>query len=140
MKKLIIMLLLGAFLGICMTVYLREESADAAVGLGWTKANGLGIGTRMNGWNRFQVHPTTGALVAIGTATTGNLWQIDATDLTSGNALRINCDNDYLTTGAYINLLGGIAGGVSRWKVAEDGAQTISSIVATTQSLSITNN
>jgi hypothetical protein len=73
------------------------------------------------------------------TITTGQLGVFNALALTSGDAIRIVLDNDALTTGNYINCLGGSSANTTVFEIGEDGATTITSAVATTNSLSITN-
>ncbi len=74
-----------------------------------------------------------------GSTVTGTVMDILSTGLTSGSALRIRLDNDNLTTGKYINCLGGASYDTAVFTIGEDGATTITSAVATTNSLSITN-
>lgn len=64
--------------------------------------------------------------------------QIAGAALTTGDGLQIAAVDATLNGGKYLNLLGG-AGATAVFTVAEDGVTAITSTVATSQSLSITN-
>jgi len=64
---------------------------------------------------------------------------IDGTVLTSGDAIQLKAVDATLNGGKYLNCLGG-TGSTAVFTLAEDGVTAISSTVATSNSLSITNN
>jgi len=56
------------------------------------------------------------------TTASAGTWTLTA--LTSGNGLKIVCDDDILNGGKYINLYGGSAADTSVWSVGEQGAMS----------------
>lgn len=76
---------------------------------------------------------TTAAAAVDAFAIAGNV-------LTTGDLVSLTADNDLLNGGKYLNCIGGTGADTAVFTIAEDGVTAISSVVATSQSLSITNN
>jgi len=89
----------------------------------------LAVGGRGDNWNRLRVTGTSGVLTATSTSTTGNWWTLDASTLTTGNAVKIVGVDATVNAGKYLNLYGG-TGTTSVWSVGEDGV-TLAGVGAT---------
>jgi hypothetical protein len=158
MKRLAILIIAVVLLcAVCSSLYAQE--------FWWTKADGLKVGTRTNGYTKFYIDPYTGnatgagtlaitgaftltgllnangglavdtnkftvsgttyALATTPTATTTDMWTLNANTLTTGDAIQIACDDDALNGGNYLNLLGGASADTSVFKIGESGLITL---------------
>lgn len=86
--------------------------------------------TTMAGAVAFSGNPTV-----TGTATTGSIFLIDGSTVTTGNVLRVEADATTLNGGLLIN---GTIDGTSKFSVAEDGKVTIAGTAAGSDALILT--
>ncbi len=87
--------------------------------------SGLKVGTFGNAWTRFQVNGVTGAVSQTPTVVTGHGFVYTNLTQTTGDALRVVLDDDFLTTGKYLNFLGGTGHDTTVFSVGEGGATTV---------------